>query len=74
MKLLLTNAPLQWSSSYNTQMLIEVWGEGSSWEELEAALRAFPEAAMVRACWAGQPEVHPVHRGAAVRPGVVQKW
>ncbi|KAG2435965.1 hypothetical protein HYH02_011679 [Chlamydomonas schloesseri] len=32
-------------------MLIEVWGEGSTWEELEAALRAYPEAAM--APWTG---------------------
>ncbi|KAG2422078.1 hypothetical protein HYH02_015518, partial [Chlamydomonas schloesseri] len=34
-----------------TKMLIEVWGEGSTWEELEAALRAYPEAAM--APWTG---------------------
>ncbi|KAG2424414.1 hypothetical protein HXX76_014468 [Chlamydomonas incerta] len=34
-----------------TKMLIDVWGEGSTWEELEAALRAYPGEAM--APWVG---------------------
>lgn len=29
-------------------MMVEVWGEGSTWEELEAALQAYSGEAMVR--------------------------